>query len=167
VNCWSFGWPGCVLRVGEKENHRVRPSYVLRPPLRVPRRQVLRLQDLPGGRHTNLPVLGQVRQITVELHSEGQKVVSLILQHGPNRSDPIRARRLAGAPFRHHEVKQITGDPVLRAFTQGPWPPRALNSVPDSVSRARTVQLPKSSDHAHAGRLDSVRFRRPRGSENG
>jgi hypothetical protein len=36
------------------------------------------------------------------------------------------------------------------------WPSRALNSLPDAVSTARTVQLPKSSDHAHDGRLDSV-----------
>jgi hypothetical protein len=29
------------------------------------------LRDLLDGRHTHLPVLGQVRQITVQLHSEG------------------------------------------------------------------------------------------------
>jgi hypothetical protein len=42
-----------------------------------------------------------------------------------------------------------------------------VNSLRDPVSSARTVQLPKSSDHAHDGRLDSVGFRRPRGSDSG
>jgi hypothetical protein len=57
--------------------------------------------------------------------------------------------------------------PIHYAFTQEARPPRALKSVRDPVSRARTVQLPKSSAHAHDGRLDSVGFRRPRGSESG
>src|SRR5208337_3698070 len=52
------------------------------PPLRVPRRQGLHLQDLPGGRHTDLPLLGQGRQFTVQFHSEGQKIVPLVLQQG-------------------------------------------------------------------------------------
>ncbi len=65
-------------------------------PLRVPCRQGLHLQDLPGGRQTDLPLLGQGRQITVQLHSEGQKIVPLFLQQGPYRPDPIRTGRLAG-----------------------------------------------------------------------
>jgi hypothetical protein len=48
-----------------------------RPPIWIPHRQGLRLQDLPGGRHTNLPVLGQVRHITdiaPQLRSHGLSV---------------------------------------------------------------------------------------------
>src|SRR5208283_5162275 len=50
------------------------------------------------------PLLGQGRQITVQLHSEGQKIVPLFLQQGPYRPDPLRTGRLAGAQLRHHEV---------------------------------------------------------------
>ena len=62
----------------------------------------------------DLPLLGQGCQITVQLHSEGQKIVPLFLQQGPYRPDPMRTGRLAGAQLRHHEVKQITADGVLR-----------------------------------------------------
>jgi hypothetical protein len=47
--------------------------------LQVPSRQGLHLQDLTDGRHTGLPLLGQDRQITVQLHSEGSVQVSQIL----------------------------------------------------------------------------------------
>ena len=84
------------------------------PPLRVPRRQGLHLQDLPGGRHTDLPLLGQGRQFTVQFHSEGQKIVPLVLQQSSDRPDSMRTAWLAGAQFRHDEVQQITADGVLR-----------------------------------------------------
>jgi hypothetical protein len=89
---------------------------------------------------------------------------------------PQRAARGAGSrgslrldpPLRRPLTRRRAVNRLLHyAFTQEAWPPRALNSVRDPISRARTAQLPKSSDHAHDGRLDSVGFRRPRGSESG
>ncbi len=72
-------WPG------KRRQPRFTQGRLALPPLRVTHREGLHLQDLPGGRYADVPLLGQGRQITVQFRGKGQKVSSLILRHGPDR----------------------------------------------------------------------------------
>jgi hypothetical protein len=72
-------------------------------------------------------------------------------------SMPQRDARGAGSRARRRLEPPLCRPPARRravnrhlhyAFTHGPWPPRALNSLPDAISTGRTFQLLTSSDHA-------------------